>query len=179
MSSGVPSPELALQPGDNGIEIKVTAQDSRFTKTCTLTVTLAVIPPAVWTSEPAHITFSSATLQGMVDPRGVASATTWFEWGRTTSYGSLTPPVEVPGSPAPAFLSAALSDLTSSTKYHYRAVASNCFGITYGGDVAFETPRSFLPKVETLPPRDVITTIAILNGQVDTFVAIPTAIWFE
>jgi hypothetical protein len=70
-----------------------------------------------------------------------------FEYGLTTNYGSVTPTATMGISLASSPVSASISGLASSALYHYRIVATNAGGITYGQDATFTTV--------TLPPFQV------------------------
>src|SRR5256885_3385666 len=56
----------------------------------------------------------------------------YFQWGLTTAYGNSTTAQSASGS-----TSATLSGLSASATYHYRVVAYNSAGTTYGGDMTF------------------------------------------
>ena len=81
-----------------------------------------------------------ATFKGTVDPEGAAT-TYRFEYGTTTSYGSKWPTKE--GSAGSGLgnvsVSTQPSDLSPETTYHYRLVATNSKGSTYGEDETFAT----------------------------------------
>ena len=96
------------------------------------------LAPAVVTGEASEVTSTTATLAGTVAARGVAS-TYQFEYGTTTAYGS-----KVPASPASAGearnrveVSHAVSALEPGVLYHYRVVASDSAGTSYGVDKMF------------------------------------------
>ena len=91
---------------------------------------------------------TTATLGGGVYPNGLDSTYYW-QYGPTTSYGSQTATVDVSASRAPTFASAALSGLAPGTTYHYRLVAQNDDGITYGYDSELTTAA---PPVNTVLP---------------------------
>jgi hypothetical protein len=94
--------------------------------------------PTVQTSAVSSVTASSAQLNGSVNPNGSAT-TAYFEYGTTTSYGSTIGSANLgSGTSATAFQSA-LTGLTPSTTYHYRAVASNGGGTIRGVDMSFAT----------------------------------------
>jgi hypothetical protein len=77
----------------------------------------------VTTNAANNITPNSMTLNGtLADMGNASSATVWFDWGTTTSYGNSTVP-QVLNSPG-AF-SADLSSLNSSTTYYFKARAKN------------------------------------------------------
>jgi hypothetical protein len=86
------------------------------------------------------ITATSAALNGTANPYGWTICA-WFQWGATTNYGNLTAATFLGGGTNALPLSATLDGLTSSTTYHFRAVADfGPFGGTnYGSDQSFET----------------------------------------
>ncbi|HEX2096823.1 MAG TPA: S8 family serine peptidase [Solirubrobacterales bacterium] len=82
-----------------------------------------------------------ATLKGIVNPNGLAS-TYWIEYGPTTSYGT-----SIPASPGSAgdetedlAVQQTIGGLEPEATYHYRVVASNEIGTTYGEDETFTVP---------------------------------------
>jgi hypothetical protein len=98
------------------------------------------LPPAVVTREATSLTGSSATLNGTVAAKG-ASTTYHFEYGTTTGYGSSVPVPNAPAGEARTRIevSQTATSLAKSTTYHYRVVATNSAGTTYGEDKTFTT----------------------------------------
>jgi hypothetical protein len=96
----------------------------------------SVAKPTVTTGPISNLSSTNATGVASVNPNsGLTRA--WFEWGPTTSYGTKTTSRVVgSGSTALAF-SDPLTGLTPGTLYHYRAVATNVLGSTFGNDVTF------------------------------------------
>jgi hypothetical protein len=96
-------------------------------------------PPLVTSGIASGITAAAATLQGTVNPNGLAS-TARFEYGLTDAYGNTT---EVTLSPnigsAEQAVSASLGGLQAGTTYHYRLTASNVSGTSPGADLTFTT----------------------------------------
>lgn len=81
----------------------------------------------------------AAQLNGIVNPRGMSTVVT-FEYGPTTNYGASIAATQSPVSgPAASIVSANAAGLISGTNYHYRIVASNDEGTTYGEDVTFKS----------------------------------------
>ena len=111
--------------------------------------------PIVQTNPATSIQEGQATLNGTVNPNG--SETTYrFEYGKTTSYGKSIP---VPNAGAGAGTSAVPAYLTPTleprTRYHYRLVASNVGGTSYGSDQAFTTGvRWYLRNSNSSGPQD-------------------------
>ncbi len=130
----------------------------------------ALAPPLPPTSE---------QLSGTVTAFGTAT-TFHFEYGTTTEYGSSSP---VPSASAGSGYLAQpettiLSGLEGSTTYHYRLVASNGGGSSFGEDQTFTTPAA-APAVGYTPSSDVVTqTTATLAGTVDAE-SQPTTYQFE
>jgi|GEM_PF-6315580 len=99
---------------------------------------IALATPLVTTDSPAAVTAGSATLNATVNPNGYSTSIN-FQWGVTTSYGSTTADqligIGISGIP----VTASLTGLLPNTTYHYRVVATNSLGSTYGNDVTFVT----------------------------------------
>ncbi len=92
---------------------------------------------AVATDPATGISTTAATLNGSLTGLGDASSVeVSFEWGTTTSYGTeaATQTMDVTGS-----FSAALSGLSASTTYHFRAKAVAGEDTTLGNDRTFTT----------------------------------------
>ena len=81
---------------------------------------------------------TSATLVATVNP-SYQSTTYHFEYGRTTSYGSKAPlsPKSAGSGIGPVEVSEAIEGLTPGATYHYRVVAENESGTSYGADETF------------------------------------------
>ena len=98
-----------------------------------LSVTIALVEPAVTTASATGVGTTTATLNGTLTNLGSASSVeVSFEWGTSTSYSEETP-VETRTSTGP--FSATISGLSPSTTYHFRAKA----GTSYGIDRSFTT----------------------------------------
>src|SRR5262249_31919993 len=93
-------------------------------------------------------------------------STTWFfEYGPTTGYGSRTGDRGAGSGRSDRSVSAGISRLTAATTYHFRLVARNASGTSFGADQSFST--SFAPAVFTGTVTAVTPTTATLNGVVD------------
>jgi hypothetical protein len=78
---------------------------------------------------------TSAVLNGTVSPNGLTT-TYYFEYGATTAYGLVTASWTTD---ADASVSATISGFSADTTYHYRLVATNSSGTSYGPDRSFQT----------------------------------------
>ncbi len=97
-------------------------------------------PPTATTTAATNVSFTSATLNGTVNPNGTSTTVT-FEWGTTMSYGNVVTADQSPvdGS-VDVSVSATIAALVPSTTYHYRVVAENTGGPSTGVDRTFTTP---------------------------------------
>jgi hypothetical protein len=102
-----------------------------------------VVPlgPIVTTGLSSGLSTNSATIEGNVAPNHNAVSQCSFQYGTSTSYGMEAPCAQtVAGTgSSPTTVTAALSGLTLGTTYHYRAIASNASGTSYGADESFTT----------------------------------------
>jgi hypothetical protein len=94
--------------------------------------------PAVTTNPATNVAGNSATVNGSVNPHGLTTSV-YFQYGTTTSYGLTTAP-QSQGRNTLRNVSAGSSNLSASTVYHFRIVATNSAGTTFGSDRTFTTP---------------------------------------
>jgi hypothetical protein len=96
-------------------------------------------PPIVTTLDATSVTGISATLNGTVNPNGIAT-TYSFSWGTTTSYGNTTTVTSAGSGTSAVNVSAPITGLANGTTYHFRISATNTDGTSSGGDKSFTTP---------------------------------------
>lgn len=124
-------------------------------------------PPLATTGAATNVTTSGATLNGTVNANAAAT-TYYFQYGTSTSYGSQTSSQSAGSGTNDQSVSAAVSGLTAGTTYHFRIVATNADGTTFGSDATFTTPSSAgPPSVSTGPATSVKPTGATVTGTVD------------
>ncbi len=111
------------------------------------------IPPGIGSASAGTPTETEATLEAEALPNA-QSSTLAFEYGQTGAYGSSSSPVEVGSGTAASHGSAQLSGLEPGTTYHYRALATNASGTTYGPDATFTTAPAPEPPAEEDPPGE-------------------------
>jgi hypothetical protein len=110
---------------------------TRFGPDRTFTTLTPTGPAVVTTSAATNVATSSATLNGSLDPHGLAT-TVHFQYGTTTSYGHSTPMQSQTGNTY-RNIAANISSLGTNTTYHFRIVATNAAGTRYGSDRTFRT----------------------------------------
>jgi hypothetical protein len=109
--------------------------------------------PTATTGAASALGETGATLNGTLGAGG--SSTAYFQYGTTASYGASTPTqsVGVSGSPGP--IAAAIGGLAPETTYHFRLVAENSGGVSYGVDrtLTTEAPgKTSTTETTTTPP---------------------------
>jgi hypothetical protein len=103
------------------------------------------------------------------------SAMNPYEEGQTTA---ASPGADAGSGTGPQQLSADADNLEPYVQYHYRVVATNLFGTTYGADQTFFSSPPFLPTVSATFSSDVSQTGARLNARVNPGLG-PTVARFE
>jgi parallel beta-helix repeat protein len=142
---------LSLNPGYTGTvtlnsDLTVTGNvnilDGTFNQNNkNFTVGFVSFSPPIATTDPAtDINGNAATLNATVNPNGLET-TVYFEWGTDTSYGNTTPSQSIGSGTNDISVSAFINRLSTNTTYHYRVVATNAYGTTYGNDISFTTTK--------------------------------------
>ena len=165
--------------------------ENKATGSFTVTVTKkAAAAPTVTTGKASSITETGATLNGTVNPNGVAVTECKFEYATaatfelTKTYSESKPCSSLPGSGSSAVaVSAAVTGLTANTTYHFRIVASNASTKGEGADETFKTLEEPVvvkaPTVTTGKASSVAETSATLNATVNPNGTAVTACTFE
>jgi sugar lactone lactonase YvrE len=138
-------------------------------------------PPTATTEAATEVKGKSAKINGVVNPEGTLTSI-YFEYGKTTSYGTKKfftsgygPGAN--GGPEPAFEFP--SGLALGTTYHYRVVAVNRDGVTVPGkDMTFTTTTPPVPTVTAEAASGVGSSEATLNATVNPN-GTPTTYQFE
>jgi hypothetical protein len=94
--------------------------------------------PAVTTGPAISVRKSTATLTGTINPNGLAT-TYHFEYGEDTNYGKSTSETDAGSGTDDVSVAVSIAKLKEDTVYHFRLVAINGAGVTYGEDMAFKT----------------------------------------
>jgi 6-phosphogluconolactonase (cycloisomerase 2 family) len=120
--------------------------------------------PTVATGTATGILPRAVTLNGTANPNG-SYATGHFQYGLTTSYGSMTSPQALGfGSGAVPIGGGGVTGLVCGSLYHFRATALNTVGASYGPDGTFMTAPCPSPATVTGSASAIALTSATLNG---------------
>ncbi len=120
--------------------------------------------PTVVTGGASGLDPGLATLSGQVTPRG-GNTLAWFEYGPTTAYGAVSSARSAGSGTTPVAVALPVAGLEPRTLYHYRLVAENSAGVSYGADATFTTSDA-PPVVATGGAVALSTTSARLSGRV-------------
>ncbi len=123
-----------------------------------------IVPPSVATNSATSVAVTSATLNGtLAGLGGASSATTAFNYGTTTAYGSSAPFSSMSATGA---FAVPVTGLVCNTLYHFQATAANSAGTATGADATFTTSACPLtpPSVTTNAATSITATTAAMNG---------------
>jgi streptogramin lyase len=95
-------------------------------------------PPGASTGDPSGVGVGHARLTGLVEPRG-GPATSWFEYGTTTSYGSRTAEQDAGDGDGGVLTATDVDGLGPRTTYHYRLVVRSGMRTTHGAEKTLTT----------------------------------------
>jgi hypothetical protein len=128
-----------------------------------------VTVPDVVTGSATNIGSTTATLNGTVNPDGVALSECFFEYGTSTAYGQSAPcespdAAEVGSGSSPVAVHADVEGLDIGAEYHFRLVAANANDTVEGLDKAFKLQSP--PVIVDAWTADVIVTEATLAALV-------------
>ncbi len=138
-----------------------------------LTFTTHIIYPSVITLDAENVTSYSAVLRGeLTDLGGDDGCEAWFEYGETTSYGYTTQKLNIY---SVGEFSIEIDNLEPGKVYHFRAIAKNYKGITYGNDHTFYT-QPIKASVET---RAIEYAIILKGNLTDMGGDDSCKVWFE
>jgi hypothetical protein len=123
--------------------------------------------PTVTTAAASSVDAVSATLNGTIDPGGVAS-TYHFEYGQDINYGSQTTESDPIGGTGAVAAVGPVSGLLPNTTYHFRIVGTNAAGSITGDDQTITTDPA-PPTLDGAPAyASAITTTGVtLNGTLN------------
>jgi hypothetical protein len=133
-----------------------------------------VTEPDAITAAPTNITSTSVTINGSINPDGVP-ATYQFQYGTSLNYGSVTPSVPLSAGSDHTIhdFAANLEKLAPESTYHYRIIATNANGTSYGTDETFETAAPPAPVVQLPDDRGYEKVSSAANADSDVYQDLP------
>ena len=140
-------------------KVNVQNPDGQVSNVVNFVVAAPVSAPIVSTTAASSVTANTAVMNGTVNPNG-ASTSAYFQYGTTTSYGNATQ--AQPAITTTTNVQTTLTGLAPDTTYHYRLVASNSGGTSYGSDMSFTTMNAAVAL--TLYVRAGSTSGPLLSG---------------
>lgn len=117
--------------------VAVNAKETRRGEVRTYTLPATTVP-VVETGEASRIAPTSAKVDGRVNPLGVPTQF-FVEYGTDERYGLTSTPASAGQQSAPRLVFAELRGLKPATTYHFRLVAVNATGTSYGDEATFQT----------------------------------------
>ena len=137
------------------------------------TFTTTPPPPTVTANQASHVFDTRATVTGTITSVDIGATTYYVEWGTDDAYtraAAGTDPytsqsTSVAAGPS-GFVDVPLTGLTDDTSYHWRIVATNAYGTTYGADQTFTTLIS-PPALAIAAQTNVSDSGATMNGAID------------
>jgi streptogramin lyase len=107
------------------------------------------VPPVAATGAASSVSLNAAGVNGTVRSRG-ADTHYYFEYGPTLAYGQTTSSQDNGSGDNVQSVGAQIAGLAPGVAYHYRLVAANANGTSYGQDETFATPPA--PPTVTVGP---------------------------
>lgn len=110
-----------------------------------------VAPPFIGAATATSTGLTTATLDASVSNPDVFAGTVSFQYGTSAAYGTTTAAQAISAGGAPGAYGALLTNLAPGTVYHYRVVATNPDGTTFGPDEQFATASPTPPAQPSRP----------------------------
>ena len=157
---------LVTTDGSNAYQVNYGSQ-SKYSRNSVILSTgySANSAPTVGQWSALAVGYQSAIVSGIVNPNG-AETTIYFDFGTAVPYEHSTLSQSAGSDTDASLCNGALPNLSAATLYHYRIVATNALGTTYGGDQTFTTANP--PPVSVTGTTGEMTyRTAVLNGVVN------------
>jgi len=124
----------------------------------------------ITTEDATGVTVTSATLHGSFDIDAEGGDTHYyFQYGADTNYGSVVPIPAPPGADAGNTVGhpsvQQTIEVTAGQEVHFRIVATNSFGSTFGGDKSFKAPN--IPEITGTTSANVTASTADLIAKIN------------
>ncbi|HUN78379.1 MAG TPA: hypothetical protein VMU32_05630 [Solirubrobacteraceae bacterium] len=138
----------ALIGVEQGIEAWDVSAVGAYSQNLQLRTEYTPRPPTATTEPATEVHQYQAKLNGLVNADGVETKY-HYEYGTTTSYGSSTAEASAGAGTGNVSKPEIVASLLPTTTYHYRLVAKNLWGTSWGSDQTFTTPRAARPAIMT------------------------------
>ena len=123
------------------------ASNSAGTSTGSDIVVTTLLNPTAITLTASNLAYSSATLDGSVNPNGNA-ATYWFQYGTSsTKFGSFSTTNSLASGSSPVIVTYSATSLTNGAKYFYTLYSSTAAGVANGVTNSFTVPAVTAPNL--------------------------------
>lgn len=134
------------------------------------TTAAAATAPVVSTGSATNVATTTATLGGVLTSNGGATVSEYgVEYSTTSGFTGGTGTKITSSNLSGTAFSAAVSSLSSSTTYYFRAYAVNSVGTTYGSAVSFSTTTPVsLPTVSTGAASSITGSTATVAGTISS-----------
>ena len=160
---------------DTTYHVRVVAQNATGTNSGSDVSFTTTGRPFVQTGSASGVSFNAATLSGSVNPNGHA-ASWYFQYGTTTSYGQQTPTRSSGSKSGSQSVTETIGSLQAATTYHYRLVATNSIGTSFGSDATLPTagpPLTIATSSRTVVvPGGVTLTGKLADGHANESVVV-------
>ncbi len=114
------------------------------------------VGPGSGNSYAVSVAAGTANLTAGIYANGLPTTYYW-QYGPTTAYGQQSPAASIGAAAGPQAITTELSGLAAGTTYHYRLVAGNADGVSYGYDYTLTTAAG--PPQPTAAPAAVGTAL--------------------
>jgi hypothetical protein len=120
--------------------------------------------PRAATGGATHVLGSSALLTAHINPNGAEPVSYFFQYGATATYGQQTPSATLGAGTVSVQVGQAIVGLVPGGTYHFRIVAADAAGTTFGRDHTLRTKGSALVFELPHSAQDVYGSPFILTG---------------
>ena len=123
-------------------------------------------PPSAITGSASMVRLTTATLGGHAANPDDSPGSMYFQYGTSTAYGKQTAGQSLAAKSGTSAFSAPVTGLAPRTTYHFRAVAVNPDGTSFGADQTFTTPAIAASRLR-VTPRKFSFSGRLVNGRCD------------
>jgi uncharacterized membrane protein len=147
---------MALNPGLNRVEFKVSSPDRDYVRTYSIAVNrLMEGPPTVSALTAVQVLSNTATLSAEVNPKG-RSTEMRLQYSTDQSFNLTSFYVDVPAGFLPVTVNRTISGLQPGTTYFCRMRAVNYRGTTYSPVFQFTTDLPQIPTISSLGTQTIL-----------------------